>query len=61
MSCFTMPLCLQKRLDRNESRLSLMETSVQRIVSVERRFFVMVSEVLSGLVRGRTLIQQLES
>ena len=38
-----------------------METSVQRIVSAERRFFVMVSEVLSGLVRGRTLIQQLES
>ena len=52
----------EEDFDQNlDSRLSLMETSVQRIVSAERRFFVMVSEVLSGLVRGRTLLQQLES
>ena len=39
--------------------LALMESSVQRIVA-RRGFFVMVSEVLSGLVRGRTLVQQID-
>lgn len=51
----------EEDFDKNlESRLALMESAVQRIVAAERRFFVMVSEVLSGLVRGRTLVQQLD-
>ena len=51
----------EEAFDKNlESRLALMESSVQRIVAAERRFFVMVSEVLSGLVRGRTLVQQFD-
>ena len=42
-----------------DARLSLMEDSVERIVSSERHFFVMVSELLSGLTRGRLAVQQL--
>ncbi len=41
-----------------EGRLSLMEDSIQRIVESEQRFFVMMSELLSGLARGRMLVEQ---
>jgi len=52
----------EEDFDKNiESRLALMESALERIVAAERRFFVVVSEVLSGLVRGRTLVQQLDS
>ncbi len=41
-----------------EGRLSLMEDSIQRIVESEQRFFVMMSELLSGLARGRILVER---
>lgn len=42
-----------------EARLVLMEESIVRIVNSERRFFVLVSEVLSGLARGKAVVERL--
>ncbi len=46
----------QENLD---ARLVLMEESIVRIVNSERRFFIVVSEVLAGLARGKAVVEKM--